>query len=217
ITNYPYLRKLSELCKPVILSTGMSTLNEIKDALEVLTSKTLTLNDITVLHCNTEYPTPYEDVNLGAMQTIADECKVKVGYSDHTLGIEVPIAAVTLGAKVIEKHFTLDRDMEGPDHAASLEPDELIAMVKAIRNIERAMSGNSQKEPSPSEIKNQSIARKSIHLLRPLEKGETISESDLIPLRPGDGISPMEWEQIIGKEVSLDLPMYHKLSFEDLR
>lgn len=217
ITNYPYLRKLAELGKPVILSTGMSTLNEIQEALKILTSNGLSLNDITVLHCNTEYPTPYEDVNLKAMMTIAEECKVSVGYSDHTLGIEVPIAAVAMGAKVIEKHFTLDRKMGGPDHAASLEPSELVSMVRAIRNIEKSITGNGKKEPSNSERKNLSIARKSIHLLRPLKKGETLRESDLISLRPGDGISPMEWKQIIGKEVGFDLPKDHKLSFEDLR
>ncbi|MEQ8925380.1 MAG: N-acetylneuraminate synthase [Fulvivirga sp.] len=217
ITNYPYLQKLAHLGKPVILSTGMANLDEIKDALEVLTSKQLTLDDITVLHCNTEYPTPFDDVNLKAMKTIADECKVKIGYSDHTLGIEVPIAAVALGATVIEKHFTMSREMDGPDHAASLEPNELIAMVKAIRNIEMATSGAGKKEPSNSERKNLVIARKSIHLSRHLKKGETIDEYDILPLRPGDGISPMQWKKIIGRKVKLDLSRFHKLSPEDLQ
>ncbi|REE01640.1 N-acetylneuraminate synthase [Marinoscillum furvescens] len=217
ITNYPYLKRLARIAKRVILSTGMSTIEEIKAAIQVLVSENLELNDITVLHCNTEYPTPYSDVNLKAMKTIGYECKVRIGYSDHTLGIEVPVAAVALGATVIEKHFTLDRSMEGPDHAASLEPDELLEMVKAIRNIEKAIGGTGKKEPSLSELKNISIARKSIHLARGVKKGKVLEESDLIPLRPGDGINPMDWERVVGKVVVHELNQYHKLTEADLK
>lgn len=216
INNYPYLKKLAELGKPVILSTGMANMDEIKDALNVLTSESLRLEDITVLHCNTEYPTPFEDVNLKAMLSIAKECKVKVGYSDHTLGIEVPTAAVALGATVIEKHFTLDRNLPGPDHKASLEPNELKAMVKAIRNIEKAMAGDGIKKTTPSELKNKAIARKSIHLVKPVRVGQQIKETDLIALRPGDGISPMEWNELIGKKATRDMDQYHQLSWGDL-
>nr|WP_020536120.1 N-acetylneuraminate synthase [Lewinella cohaerens] len=216
ITNYPYLLKLAQFGKPVILSTGMANMTEIKDALKILTSESLRLEDITVLHCNTEYPTPFEDVNLTAMLSIAKECNVKVGYSDHTLGIEVPMAAVALGATVIEKHFTLDRNLPGPDHKASLEPNELKAMVKAIRNIEKAIAGDGIKKASPSELKNKAIARKSIHLANPVNVGQQIREADLIALRPGDGISPMEWREIIGKKATRDMDQYHQLSREDL-
>jgi N,N'-diacetyllegionaminate synthase len=215
ITNYPYLKKLAGFNKPVILSTGMANMKEIKDALKVLTSDRLPIQDITILHCNTEYPTPMEDVNLKAMITMEKELGVRVGYSDHTLGIEVPIAAVAFGATVIEKHFTLDRNLPGPDHRASLEPDELKAMVSAIRNVELAISGSGKKEPSNSEKKNIDIARKSIHLKRSLKKGDVIKEEDLIPLRPGKGISPMYWEDIIGKRSKYDLPENHLLSFSD--
>ena len=169
-----------------------------------------------MLHCNTEYPTPFEDVNLKAMLSIAKECNVKVGYSDHTLGIEVPMAAVALGATVIEKHFTLDRNLPGPDHKASLEPNELKAMVKAIRNIEKAIAGDGIKKASPSELKNKAIARKSIHLASPVNVGQQIREADLIALRPGDGISPMEWSEIIRKKATRDMDQYHQLSWEDL-
>jgi N,N'-diacetyllegionaminate synthase len=216
ITNYPFLKKLAAFNKPVILSTGMATMGEIKAAIAVLTTDKLITEDITVLHCNTEYPTPMKDVNLLAMNNIASECGVKVGYSDHTLGIEVPIAAVALGASVIEKHFTLDRNLSGPDHRASLEPHELKAMVTAIRNIELAMSGSGIKEPSKSEKKNIAIARKSIHLKRSLRKGDVIKEEDLIPLRPGSGISPMHLDDIIGKRLKYDLPENHLLNFSDL-
>ncbi len=216
ITNYPYLKKLANIGKPVILSTGMANMQEVKEALAILTSGKLTIKDITALHCNTEYPTPMEDVNLLAMQTIARECDVKIGYSDHTLGIEVPIAAVALGANVIEKHFTLDRSLPGPDHRASLEPSELIEMVQAIRNIELAISGTGKKTPSKSEIKNIPIARKSIHLKRALKNGTIIKKDDLIPLRPGTGISPMNWNTIIGKKVNKDLSENHLLSLSDL-
>ena len=198
ITNLPYLHKIGGLNKKVIMSTGMAELYEITDALNILIASGTEKNKITILHCNTEYPTPCEDVNLRAMITIRDELGVGVGYSDHTLGIEVSIAAVALGAKVIEKHFTLDRNMSGPDHSASLEPDEFKAMVKAIRNIEKAL-GDGVKHPSPSEMKNMPIARKSIVAERKIKKGETFSEENLTAKRPGVGISPMNWDKVIGK------------------
>ncbi|ACL70444.1 N-acetylneuraminate synthase [Halothermothrix orenii] len=201
ITNLPYLRKIGHLKKKVIMSTGMSNLSEIEVALDVL--KDQGVNDITVLHCNTEYPTPIEDVNLKAMQTIQNAFKVKVGYSDHTRGIEVPIAAVALGAEVIEKHFTLDRDMEGPDHKASLEPEELKIMIEFIRNIEKAL-GDGIKKPSKSEIKNKDIVRKSIVAAHSIRKGERFTEGNLTVKRPGNGISPMYWDQIIGKVAKRD-------------
>ncbi|MEX0967244.1 MAG: N-acetylneuraminate synthase [Bacteroidia bacterium] len=216
ITNYPYLKKLAAFAKPVILSTGMAGLQEIEEALNVLTANGLTRSDITVLHCNTEYPTPMEDVNLKAMNAIGEALGVKIGYSDHTLGIEVPIAAVALGATVIEKHFTLDRNLPGPDHRASLEPDELKEMVSAIRNIEKAISGSGLKEPSKSEGKNRDIVRKSIHLKTDIKAGESISEKNIIPLRPGDGISPMEWETVMGKKVNKEIKAFEKLRWEDL-
>ena len=216
LTNYPYLRAIGKSNLPVILSTGMANLEEIEKAINVLIFHGAKKNEITVLHCNTEYPTPMIDVNLKAMLTIKDKLDVSVGYSDHTLGIEVPIAAVALGAKVIEKHFTLDRDLKGPDHKASLEPNELKEMVNAIRNIEKAISGNGIKEPTLSEIKNIHIARKSIHLSKDLKLGSVIREKDIISLRPGDGICTMNWEDIIGKQVNKDLKRFTKLSLKDL-
>jgi len=198
ITNYPYLKKIAQMGKPVILSSGMSTMCEIIQALDILTSKGLKLCDVTLLHCNTEYPTPMEDVNLRAIQTLHKEFGIKVGYSDHTLGIEVPIAAVALGATMIEKHFTLNRNMEGPDHQASLEPDELKAMVTAIRSIEKAL-GTGEKIVSPSEEKNRVIARKSIVASNLISKGDRFSEANLTTKRPGNGISPMKWDEVIGK------------------
>jgi len=189
---------------------------EIKQALDVLVQFGISKEIISILHCNTEYPTPMKDVNLKGMLSIKENLGTEIGYSDHTLGIEVPIAAVALGASIIEKHFTLDRTLPGPDHRASLEPDELKAMVKAIRNIELSISGNGIKKPSESELKNITIARKSIHLKRDINKGDFLSENDLISLRPGDGISPMEWENIIGKKVRNNLKAYHKLNPEDL-
>ncbi|MBN3518668.1 N-acetylneuraminate synthase [Algoriphagus lutimaris] len=216
ITNYPYLKKISEFGKPVILSTGMADLVEIKAALLVL-EEGIAKENITVLHCNTEYPTPMEDVNLKAMNTIAKECDVEVGYSDHTLGIEVPIAAVAMGAVVIEKHFTLDRSLPGPDHAASLEPDELKAMVQAIRNIEKAISGNGIKAPSKSELKNRTIARKSLHLINNLVPGHILVKEDLVALRPGDGISPMIINEVLGKEINQNLDKGAKLLKEHLK
>ena len=214
ITNYPFLEKISKIRKPIILSSGMSSLDEIKNAIKILTSDNLQKEDITVLHCNTEYPTPMSDVNLNAMNTISSELGVKVGYSDHTLGIEIPIAAVALGACVVEKHFTIKRTLEGPDHKASLEPSELKKMIKSIRNIEKAM-GDGIKKPSDSEIKNIEIVRKSIHLLNDIKKGEIIKDSNLIMLRPGDGISPMLLNQVIGKKIKKDFFAGHKLNLND--
>lgn len=198
ITNLPYLQKIGRLNKNVILSTGMSDLGEIEDALDILVENGTEREKITILQCNTEYPTPYEDVNLKAMLTIKNAFNVKVGYSDHTKGIEVPIAAVALGAEVIEKHFTLDRNMEGPDHKASLEPDELKLMVESIRNIEKVL-GNGIKKPSKSELKNKPIARKSLVAIRRIEKGELFTENNIGIKRPGTGISPMRWDEIIGQ------------------
>jgi N,N'-diacetyllegionaminate synthase len=203
ITNLPYLEKIGKLRKKVILSTGMADLGEIEDALDILTSCGTKKEDITILHCNTEYPTPYEDVNLLAMLTIKEAFKVKVGYSDHTLGIEVPIAAVALGSSVIEKHFTLDRNMQGPDHKSSLEPNELKAMVKAIRNVEKAL-GDGIKKPSPSEIKNKIIVRRSIVAKRNIKRGEIFNEENITVKRPATGISPMRWYEILGKTATRD-------------
>lgn len=203
ITNYPYLKKIAQTGEPVILSTGMCTMEDIEQAITVLTANGTKKEDITVLHCNTEYPTPMQDVNLKAMQTISRELGVKVGYSDHTLGIEVPIAAVALGATIIEKHFTLDRNMEGPDHKASLEPDELKAMVDAIRNIEQAL-GSAEKTVTDSERKNMTVARKSIVALTSIKKGDLFSETNITVKRPGSGISPMRWESVLGQIASRD-------------
>lgn len=197
ITNYPYLRKVAQTGKKVIMSTGMSNLQEVRDAVAVL--KEYGGKDIAVLHCNTEYPTPFTDVNLKAMITLRDELEIEVGYSDHTPGIEIPIAAAAMGAEIIEKHFTLDKTMEGPDHKASLEPDELKAMVAAIRNVEAAL-GSGVKMPSASEQKNTAIARKSIVAKCNIEKGQIFTEDNLTTKRPGTGISPMRWNEIIGTE-----------------
>lgn len=201
ITNYPLLREAAKTGKKIILSTGMSTMNEVRSAMEVLKDNGCT--DITVLHCNTEYPTPYADVNLTAMQTIRKETGAAVGYSDHTPGIEIPIAAAALGAKVIEKHFTLDRNMEGPDHKASLEPEELAQMVKAIRHIEAAL-GEGDKEPSQSERKNMAVARKSIVAGHDIKEGEIFTEENLTTKRPGTGLSPMLWNQVMGRKAKRD-------------
>lgn len=197
ITNYPYLRKIAQYQEPVILSTGMCELADIEAALNVLLQFGVKKEQITILHCNTEYPTPFTDVNLKAMLEISEKFGVQIGYSDHTKGIEVPIAAVALGATVIEKHFTLDKNMEGPDHKASLEPDELKAMVSAIRNIEQAL-GSGHKTISESERKNIEIARKSIVAARPIEAGEMLTEENLTVKRPGNGISPMRWNEVVG-------------------
>ena len=198
ITNLPYIQHIGSLGKPIILSTGMCNLKEIEDALNVLIESGANKDLITILHCNTEYPTPMRDVNLNAMLTIKNELGFKVGYSDHTLGIEVAIAAVSLGATIIEKHFTLDRSMDGPDHRASLEPDELKDMIKAIRNIELAM-GDGVKRPSDSESKNIIIARKSIIVNKDIKKGDIFSIDNLTTKRPGYGISAARWNDYIGK------------------
>ena len=197
ITNYPYLRKIAQYKEPVILSTGMCELSDIEAAMKVLLDFGIQKEQITILHCNTEYPTPFADVNLKAMLEIGEKFGVQIGYSDHTRGIEVPIAAVALGATVIEKHFTLDKNMEGPDHKASLEPDELKAMVSAIRNIEQAL-GSGHKTISESERKNIEIARKSIVAARFIEAGELLTEENLTVKRPGNGISPMRWNEVVG-------------------
>ncbi len=201
VTNYPYLVALAKTGKPIVMSTGMCDLLEIQDAINVLRENGT--KDIRLLHCNTEYPTPYEDVNLRAMQAMRDAFGLAVGYSDHTKGIEVPIGAVALGATVIEKHFTLDRNMEGPDHKASLEPDELAKMVTSIRNIEKAL-GNGDKTPSPSEKKNITVARKSIVAAKKIKFGESITEDDITVKRPGSGINPMRWNEVLGTKAVRD-------------
>jgi N,N'-diacetyllegionaminate synthase len=203
ITNYPYLKKVAQLFSEVVLSTGMSDMDDINKALAILLKFGVKKENITVLHCNTEYPTPMSDVNLKAMLHIQKELDVKIGYSDHTLGIEVPIAAVALGAILIEKHFTLDRSLPGPDHRASLEPNELKNMIKSIRNIEKALSGSEIKEPSKSELKNKPIIRKSIVAINPIAIGETFNNNNIGTKRPGTGISPINWESVIG-QVSKD-------------
>lgn len=203
ITNYPYIKKIAQYGEPVILSTGMCELDDVSAAMNVLLNNGVKHEQITILHCNTEYPTPYEDVNLKAMLELQDQYKVKVGYSDHTRGIEVPIAAVALGATVIEKHFTLDRNMPGPDHKASLEPGELKAMVGAIRHIELAL-GDGHKIVSPSEQKNIAIARKSIVAACPIKKGDVLTEQNLTVKRPGTGVSPMRWEEVLGTKAIKD-------------
>lgn len=217
ITNVPYLRKMAKAYPEIIMSTGMADIDEIKYALKVLLSAGTKKENITVLHCNTEYPTQMEDVNLFAMKAIKDELEVKVGYSDHTNGIEVPIAAVALGAVLIEKHFTLDRNMPGPDHKASIEPHELKELVRSVRNIEIAVSGSGIKTPSAAELKNKVIARKSIHLSTALKVGEILNESHLVMLRPGDGISPVDIEKVVGVALNKDVPAFHKLSWSDLK
>ena len=204
ITNLPYLRQVASLFPEVILSTGMATIDEIKDAVKVLIDNGVSKDKITILHCNTEYPTPMEDVNLKAMLHIQRELGLPIGYSDHTLGIEVPIAAVALGATVIEKHFTLDKTLPGPDHKASLEPNELKAMVSAIRNIEKAIGGSGLKEVSKSEEKNKPIARKSIVASTDIKKGDIFTPENLTVKRPGTGISPMQWDEVIEKEAKRD-------------
>lgn len=216
ITNKPFLQKIASKNKPIILSTGMADIGEIEDALDVLYESGIDRSEVIVLHCNTEYPTPIEDVNLSAMNTIADTFKVQIGYSDHTLGIEVPIAAVARGAVCIEKHFTLDRNMEGPDHRASLEPNELKEMVRCIRNIELAL-GSGIKKPSNSEKKNIEIVRKSIHLANNLAEGQIIEEKDLAVMRPAVGINPMDIDFVIGKKASNNLKEGDVLKKTDLR
>lgn len=200
ITNLPYLKKMATSFDELVLSTGMSDMKEISEAIDAIEDSGFSREKIIVLHCNTEYPTPFADVNLKAMQSIASAFHVKVGYSDHTAGIEVPIAATALGACLIEKHFTLDKGMEGPDHKASLEPAELIQMVRSIRNIELSL-GDGIKKPTPSEAKNKVIARKSIVAARDLETGHVIGEEDITTKRPGNGISPMQIHTVLGKKL----------------
>ena len=201
VTNYPYLVALAKTGKPVVMSTGMCEMQEIEDAIAVLRENGA--SDIKLLHCNTEYPTPYEDVNLRAMKTLRDAFGVEVGYSDHTKGIEVPIAAVAMGAAVIEKHFTLDRNMEGPDHKASLEPQELKQMVDSIRHIEAAL-GSGDKKPSPSEKKNMAVARKSIVAAARIKAGDILTEENITVKRPGNGICPMRWKEVLGTRAVRD-------------
>ncbi len=203
ITNYPYLKKIASYGEPVILSSGMCSMDDIQAALDVLTSSGLSKDDISLLHCNTEYPTPWGDVNLNAMPAMGKYFGVKMGYSDHTQGIEVPIAATALGATIIEKHFTLDKTLPGPDHRASLEPDELAAMVKAIRHIEQAL-GSSQKDVTPSEQKNMQVARKSIVAAKDICRGDILLEDCLAVMRPGTGISPMRWNEVVGSVATRD-------------
>jgi len=216
ITNLPYLEKIGAYNQKIILSTGMSKLGDIETALDILIKSGTMREKITILHCNTEYPTEMRDVNLKAMLTIKKAFNVDVGYSDHTLGIEVPIAAVAMGATVIEKHFTLDKGFIGPDHLASLDPDELTQMVDSIRNIEEAL-GSSIKKPSASEIKNKQIARKSIHLAKRLEKGHIITTNDLAIKRPGNGISPLLIKEIVGCMVLKDLNEDSIMKFSDIQ
>ncbi len=203
ITNLPYLRKIAKTGIPVIMSTGMCRMGEIEDAMDVLYNGGLSTDRITLLHCNTEYPTPMLDVNLRAMETLRSAFGTKVGYSDHTKGIEVPIAAVAMGASVIEKHFTLDCTLPGPDHVASLEPDKLKQMVESIRNVEKAI-GHSEKRVSPSESKNIQVARKSIVAACDIKRGEILTEKNLTVKRPGNGISPMNWDSVIGMSAKRD-------------
>lgn len=203
ITNLPYLRKIGSLKKQIIVSTGMSDMGEIEDALDILIESGTSKDNISILHCNTEYPTDYSDVNLMAMRTIKKAFNINVGYSDHTLGIEVAIAAVAMGASIIEKHITIDKNAKGPDHKASLEPEELIKLVRAIRNVEKSF-GNGIKKPSKSEVKNIPIARKSIVASKKIKGGEMLSENNITVKRPGTGISPMEWDNIIGTIANKD-------------
>lgn len=201
ITNLPYLEAIANTNKPIVMSTGMASIEEVEQAINVVTSNGP--KELTILQCNTEYPTPYEDVNLRAMITMQEKFQVPVGYSDHTKGIAIPLAAVGMGATIIEKHFTIDRTLPGPDHVASLEPDELKCMIDSIRQIELAM-GNGKKEPSPSEKKNKGVARKSLVAARPIKKGELYSPENLTTKRPGDGISPMRYYDLIGKPSNRD-------------
>jgi N,N'-diacetyllegionaminate synthase len=216
ITNLPYLQKIGKMNTRVIVSTGMCVMDEISDALNVLEASGTKRENISVLHCTTDYPTAMQDVNLNAMLQIAHEFDVQVGYSDHTLGIEVPIAAVALGAQIIEKHFTLDKTLPGPDHKASLEPFELKAMISAIRNIEKAM-GSGEKKPTEAEKKNMLLGRKSIHIAKDLLAEHTLRAEDFEMKRPGDGISPMRLNDVLGKKIAHDLTYNHKLSWEDMK
>ena len=215
ITNLPYLRKAASLFREVIVSSGMSTIEDIDEAISIFLEAGIVREKITILHCNTEYPTPMKDVNIRAMLSIQEKFGTKIGYSDHTLGIEVPIAAVALGAKMIEKHFTLDRNLLGPDQLASLEPEELKNMVLAIRNIELAIGGSGVKEPSESELKNIVIARKSIVAKSNIKKGERFSENNITTKRPGNGVSPMKWDIVLGKVATKDFEMDDLIELEE--
>ena len=217
MTNLPLLRHIATKKVPIIMSTGMCNMQEVEVAIQVLLDGGINKEDIIVLQCNTEYPTPMEDVNLLAMRTMQRELNVRVGYSDHTLGIEAALAAVALGAVCIEKHFTLSQEMEGPDHVASLNPDQLKSLVHGIRNVEKVISGSGTKVASESEKKNIAIARRSIHVARDIEVNERLQDEDLIALRPGDGISPMHWDELIGKTVLVKLSKGEKLKWEMLK
>lgn len=217
ITNLPLLRHMAAKGLPVILSTGMANLGEIEAAVNAIEDGGVARDRITILHCNTEYPTPMSDVNLPAMANIGAALGTAYGYSDHTNGIEVPIAAVALGASVIEKHFTLDRSLPGPDHSASLEPAELAQMVKSIRNIEQAMAGDGIKRPSASEIGNRAIVRKSIVAARPIAAGERLSADNLVAKRPGNGISPMRWDEVIGRPAARDFAADEPIDLQPAR
>jgi len=215
ITNKPFLQRIASKNKQIILSTGMASMAEVNDAINVLLEEGLSIDKLTVLHCNTEYPTPFEDVNLRAMHQFEKHFGVKYGYSDHTLGSEVAIAAVALGASVIEKHFTLDKNLPGPDHKASLEPNELSDFIQFIRNTEKIISGSGVKEPSRSEAKNKVVARKSIHLRNSINEGQLIVLNDLEMKRPGDGISPMDYELVLSKKVKRNINAGEQLKWED--
>jgi N,N'-diacetyllegionaminate synthase len=203
ITNLPYLREIGRLNKKIIISTGMANLKEIENAIKVLIKSGTSKKKISILHCNTEYPTPYKDVNLKAMKSLEKKFRCPVGYSDHTTGIEIPIAAVALGASIIEKHITLNKNMKGPDHKASIEPKDFENMIKGIRIIEKSL-GDGIKKASSSEIKNITIARKSIVALTKIKKGEVFSEKNLTVKRPGTGLSPMLWDRVLGKKSHKD-------------
>lgn len=215
ITNKPYLQKIARTKLPVIISTGMADLIDIENAVNVFKAVNYSSEDLSILHCNTEYPTPMGDVNLNAMNTIKNKFDLEIGYSDHTLGVEVSIAAVAMGARIIEKHFTLDKNMIGPDHKASLNPEELALMVRSIRNIEKAF-GDGIKTPSDSETKNMMAARKSIHISEDLQKGHVIALIDLDMKRPSSGISPMEYEKVIGNTLAVDKLGESPLKWEDI-
>ena len=215
ITNKPYLQKIARTKLPVIISTGMADLIDIENAVNVFKAVNYSSEDLSILHCNTEYPTPMVDVNLNAMNTIKNKFDLEIGYSDHTLGVEVSIAAVAMGARIIEKHFTLDKNMIGPDHKASLNPEELALMVRSIRNIEKAF-GDGIKTPSDSETKNMMAARKSIHISEDLQKGHVIALIDLDMKRPSSGISPMEYEKVISKTLAVDKLGESPLKWEDI-
>lgn len=217
LTNTLFLKKVAAKKKPVILSTGMAYLSEVESALLTLEKEGIERENVIVLHCNTEYPTPMKDVNLRAMTTIAQAFKIKVGYSDHTLGIEIPVAAVALGACVIEKHFTINKELPGPDHSASLTPRELKEMVIAIRNVEAALSGTGCKQPSVSESKNIPIVRKSIFIATEIREGEILSETNISLKRPGDGIPARDIEKVLGKKAKQNLKPGIKLTYQDIQ